>query len=129
MTQFVKADGAAQEILTEEANNVRGSNLRDLLPFGFGIHHAGKIIPCWRSHLRMNLSFSCVLRRTSFERQSSSLKGTQIYNLEKGCRVELSLQDVLEMLGLTGRPQYDTYSEGIIIANHSKLQCYLSLLN
>ncbi|PBK90084.1 hypothetical protein ARMGADRAFT_1112227 [Armillaria gallica] len=62
ITQFTKVDGAAQENLTEEADNVRGSNLRDLLPFGFGIHHAGKIILCWRSHLWMNLSrFLCVL--------------------------------------------------------------------
>jgi pre-mRNA-splicing helicase BRR2 len=41
ITQFVKPDGAVREILTEEANNVRDGNLRDLLPFGFAIHHAG----------------------------------------------------------------------------------------
>ncbi|PBK68817.1 hypothetical protein ARMSODRAFT_1039571 [Armillaria solidipes] len=129
ITQSIKVGGAAQENLTEEADNVRGSNLHDLLPFGFGIHHAGKIIPCWRSHLRMNLSFLCVLRCTSLEHQSSSPKGTQIYNLEKCRQVELSLQDVLDMLGLIGRPWYDTYGKGIIITNHSKLQYHLSLLS
>jgi pre-mRNA-splicing helicase BRR2 len=41
ITQFVKPDAAIREILTEEANNVKDSNLRDLLPFGFAIHHAG----------------------------------------------------------------------------------------
>jgi pre-mRNA-splicing helicase BRR2 len=40
ITQFVKPDGAVREILTEEAGNVKDSNLRDLLPFGFAIHHA-----------------------------------------------------------------------------------------
>ncbi|PBK68802.1 hypothetical protein ARMSODRAFT_193843 [Armillaria solidipes] len=40
ITEFVKADGATREILTE-ANNAKGSNLRDLLPFGFGLLHAG----------------------------------------------------------------------------------------
>ncbi|TFY81453.1 hypothetical protein EWM64_g2555 [Hericium alpestre] len=39
--QFVKPDSAICEILNEEANNVRDPNLRDLLPFGFAIHHAG----------------------------------------------------------------------------------------
>ena len=29
----------------------------------------------------------------------------------------------------TGRPQYDTKGEGILITNHSELQYYLSLLN
>ena len=41
ITQFVKPDSAVHEILTEEANNVKDGNLRDLLPFGFAIHHAG----------------------------------------------------------------------------------------
>ncbi|KAF8491330.1 Sec63-domain-containing protein [Russula emetica] len=41
ITQFVKPDSAVREILTEEANNVKDGNLRDLLPFGFAIHHAG----------------------------------------------------------------------------------------
>ncbi|KZT19775.1 hypothetical protein NEOLEDRAFT_1232275, partial [Neolentinus lepideus HHB14362 ss-1] len=33
------------------------------------------------------------------------------------------------MLGHTGRPQYDTYGEGVIITDHSELQYYLSLMN
>jgi pre-mRNA-splicing helicase BRR2 len=57
------------------------------------------------------------------------IKGTQVYNPEKGCWAELSSQDILQMLGRAGRPQYDTYGEGIIITNHSELQYYLSLLN
>lgn len=57
------------------------------------------------------------------------IKGTQIYNPEKGRWCELSPQDMLQMLGRAGRPQYDTFGEGIIITNHSELQYYLSLLN
>jgi pre-mRNA-splicing helicase BRR2 len=33
------------------------------------------------------------------------------------------------MLGRAGRPQYDTFGEGIIVTGHSELQYYLSLLN
>ena len=33
------------------------------------------------------------------------------------------------MLGRAGRPQFDTYGEGVIITNHAELQYYLSLLN
>ncbi|KAF8132804.1 Sec63 Brl domain-containing protein [Boletus edulis] len=58
-----------------------------------------------------------------------TIKGTQIYNPERGRWVELSSQDVLQMLGHAGRPRYDTYGEGIIITNHSELQYYLSLMN
>ena len=46
------------------------------------------------------------------------IKGTQIYSPEKGKWVELSPQDVLQMMGRAGRPQYDTVGEGIILTNH-----------
>ncbi|THH20310.1 hypothetical protein EW146_g1011 [Bondarzewia mesenterica] len=137
ITQFVKPDSAVREILNEEANNVRDPNLRDLLPFGFAIHHAGmsredrglveelfadgsvQVLVCTATLAwGVNLPAHTVI-----------IKGTQIYNPEKGRWVELSSQDVLQMLGRAGRPQYDTYGEGVIITNHSELQYYLSLMN
>jgi len=57
------------------------------------------------------------------------IKGTQIYNPEKGKWMEFSSQDVLQMLSRASQPQYDIYGEGIIIMNHSELQYYLSLLH
>jgi pre-mRNA-splicing helicase BRR2 len=33
------------------------------------------------------------------------------------------------MLGRAGRPQYDSYGEGILITTHAELQYYLSLMN
>ena len=57
------------------------------------------------------------------------IKGTQVYSPEKGSWVELSPQDVLQMLGRAGRPQYDTYGEGIIITSQTEIQYYLSLMN
>ena len=57
------------------------------------------------------------------------IKGTQVYNPEKGRWTELGALDVLQMLGRAGRPQYDTKGEGILITNHSELQYYLSLQN
>ncbi|KAG6370880.1 putative RNA helicase [Boletus reticuloceps] len=137
ITQFVRPDSATREILQEEVGNVKDSNLRDLLPFGFAIHHAGmsredrtlveelfadgsvQVLVCTATLAwGVNLPAHTVI-----------IKGTQIYNPEKGRWVELSSQDVLQMLGRAGRPQYDTYGEGIIITNHSELQYYLSLMN
>ncbi|KAF3629041.1 U5 small nuclear ribonucleoprotein kDa helicase [Capsicum annuum] len=57
------------------------------------------------------------------------IKGTQIYNPEKGAWTELSPLDIMQMLGRAGRPQYDTYGEGIVITGHSELKYYLSLMN
>ena len=47
----------------------------------------------------------------------------------EGSMGRVSSQDVLQMLGCAGRPQFDTYGEGVIITNHAELQYYLSLLN
>ncbi|KAJ7632741.1 putative RNA helicase [Roridomyces roridus] len=137
ITQFVKPDGAVREILTEEANNVKDANLSDLLPFGFGIHHAGMtredrglVEELFNDgSLQVLVSTATLAWGVNLPAHTVIIKGTQIYNPEKGRWVELSSQDVLQMLGRAGRPQHDTFGEGIIITNHSELQYYLSLLN
>ena len=35
----------------------------------------------------------------------------------------------MQMIGRAGRPQYDSFGEGIIITTQNELQYYLSLLN
>ena len=52
------------------------------------------------------------------------IKGTQVYSPEKGTWIEISPQDMLQMIGRAGRIDYDSEGEGIIITNHSKLQYY-----
>ena len=137
ITQFVRPDAATREILQEEANNVKDPNLKDLLPFGFGIHHAGMsredrglVEELFADgHLQVLVCTATLAWGVNLPAHTVIIKGTQIYNPEKGRWVELSHQDVLQMLGRAGRPQYDTFGEGIIITNHAELQYYLSLLN
>lgn len=43
--------------------------------------------------------------------------------------VELSLQDVMQMLGRAGRPRFDTEGEGIILTGYEEVRYYLNLLN
>ncbi|KAF7968038.1 hypothetical protein HWV62_32144 [Athelia sp. TMB] len=137
ITQFVRPDSATREILNEEAGNVKDGNLKDLLPFGFAIHHAGMTRED-RSlveelfadgSVQVLVCTATLAWGVNLPAHTVIIKGTQIYNPEKGRWVELSSQDVLQMLGRAGRPQYDTFGEGIIITNHSELQYYLSLLN
>lgn len=41
LARFMKEDSASREILTTEAEACKDADLRDLLPYGFAIHHAG----------------------------------------------------------------------------------------
>ncbi|KXN91384.1 hypothetical protein AN958_00907 [Leucoagaricus sp. SymC.cos] len=137
ITQFVKPEGATREILTEESGNCKDGNLRDLLPFGFAIHHAGMSREdrtlvedlFAEGHVQVLVCTATLAWGVNLPAHTVIIKGTQIYNPEKGRWVELSSQDVLQMLGRAGRPQYDTFGEGVIITNHQELQYYLSLLN
>ncbi|KAF8320257.1 Sec63-domain-containing protein [Clavulina sp. PMI_390] len=137
ITQFVRPDSATREILQSEVENVRDANLRDLLPFGFAIHHAGMTREdrtlveglFTDGHIQVLVCTATLAWGVNLPAHTVIIKGTQIYNPEKGRWVELSSQDMLQMLGRAGRPQFDTHGEGIIITNHSELQYYLSLLN
>jgi pre-mRNA-splicing helicase BRR2 len=137
ITRFVKADGAVREILTEEAANVRDANLKDLLPFGFAIHHAGMrredralVEDLFADgSIQVLVCTATLAWGVNLPAHTVIIKGTQIYNPAQGRWVELSHQDILQMLGRAGRPQFDTLGEGIIITNHGELQYYLSLMN
>jgi pre-mRNA-splicing helicase BRR2 len=137
ITRFLKQDSASREILQSEAATVKDANLQELLPYGFAIHHAG-MTRADRTlvedlfadgHIKVLCSTATLAWGVNLPAHAVIIKGTQIYSPEKGRWVELSPQDVLQMLGRAGRPQYDTYGEGIIITAHSELQYYLSLLN
>ncbi|XP_064601354.1 U5 small nuclear ribonucleoprotein 200 kDa helicase-like [Liolophura sinensis] len=134
---FLKEGSASTEILRTEAEQVKNMELRDLLPYGFAIHHAGMNKVDRRlvedlfadRHIQVLVSTSTLAWGVNLPAHTVIIKGTQVYNPEKGRWVELSALDVMQMLGRGGRPQYDTKGEGIMITNHSELQYYLSLMN
>uniref|UniRef100_A0A8R7V0V4 RNA helicase n=2 Tax=Triticum urartu TaxID=4572 RepID=A0A8R7V0V4_TRIUA len=137
LPRFLKDDSASQEILCAHAELVKSSDLKDLLPYGFAIHHAGlarvdrelveKLFV--DKHIQVLISTATLAWGVNLPAHTVIIKGTQIYNSEKGAWTELSPLDVMQMLGRAGRPQYDTHGEGIILTSHSELQYYLSLMN
>lgn len=56
------------------------------------------------------------------------MKGTNVYNPEKGGNVDLSILDVMQIFGRAGRPQYDTSGEATLITSHDALGRYLDKL-
>ncbi len=156
LSLFLESYGTSREILMSEAPNVKNKDLQDLMPFGFGVHHAGMTREdrtlveelfadghlqvlvstatlAWGVNLpahsgRFFVFFVFALFLLTFSR-AVIIKGTQVYNPEKGRWTELSGLDLMQMLGRAGRPQYDTMGEGVLITTQSELQFYLSLTN
>lgn len=134
---FLSEGSASMEVLRQEAEQVKNSELKDLLPYGFAIHHAGMnridrtLVEDLFSdkHIQVLVSTATLAWGVNLPAHTVIIKGTQVYNPEKGRWTELGALDVLQMLGRAGRPQFDTKGEGILITNHGELQYYLSLLN
>ena len=128
---------ASMEILKKEAEEVKNLELKDLLPYGFAIHHAGMnrvdrnlVEDLFADrHIQVLVSTSTLAWGVNLPAHTVIIKGTQVYSPEKGRWIELGALDVLQMLGRAGRPQYDTKGVGILITSHSELQFYLSVLN
>ncbi|KAJ2939955.1 hypothetical protein O0L34_g6662 [Tuta absoluta] len=135
--QFLREGSASMEVLRTEAEQVKNPELRELLPYGFAIHHAGMsrvdrtlVEDLFADrHIQVLVSTATLAWGVNLPAHTVIIKGTQVYSPEKGRWTELGALDVLQMLGRAGRPQYDTKGEGILITNHSELQYYLSLQN
>jgi len=112
----------------------KGRELRELFKKGFGIHHAGMLrsdrnlmekmfghglikVLCCTATLAwgVNLPAAAVV-----------IKGTQIYNTQKGSFMDLGILDVLQIFGRAGRPQFQQYGIGFICTTHDKLAHYLA---
>lgn len=135
--KILRVDAASREILQTEAAGTKNADLQDILPYGFAIHHAGMsradrtlVEDLFADgHIQVLVSTATLAWGVNLPAHTVIIKGTQVYSPEKGRWIELSPQDVLQMLGRAGRPQFDTHGEGIIITTHGELQFYLSLLN
>lgn len=137
LSKIMRDDSASREILSTEADSVKDADLRDLLPYGFAVHHAG-MARADRTlvedlfadgHVQILVSTATLAWGVNLPAHTVIIKGTQVYNPVKGGWDELSPQDVMQMMGRAGRPQYDSFGEGIIITGHAELQFYLSLFN
>jgi replicative superfamily II helicase len=108
--------------------------LQQLFPMGFAFHHAGML----RSdrtlveslfsagHVRVLCCTSTLAWGVNLPAHAVIIKGTQVYDQQKGDFVQLGVLDVLQIFGRAGRPQYETHGEGIILTRHENMARYIS---
>lgn len=134
LSQLVPEEAGHRSKLQKAVEHAKHRDLKDLLPYGIAIHHAGLaredrqlVEALFENHVvRILVSTSTLAWGVNLPAHAVIIKGTQFYNPERGSWMELSPMDVMQMVGRAGRPQYDRLGRGIMITSHNELQYYLS---
>mmetsp|Transcript_13654 Transcript_13654/g.49673 ORF Transcript_13654/g.49673 Transcript_13654/m.49673 type:complete len:2207 (-) Transcript_13654:489-7109(-) len=120
----------------KELQKSRNKEVVELAQNGFGCHNAGMLRP---DRTLVEKLFSAGIIKclvctatlawgVNLPAHTVIIKGTEIYDPQKGSFIDLSMLDVMQIFGRAGRPQFDTSGTGIIITTHNKLPHYLQLL-
>ncbi|KAI8066325.1 Sec63 Brl domain-containing protein [Gongronella butleri] len=132
-------DGSTAEkygFYKKEVAKSKNKELKELFKYGFGIHHAGML----RSDrtltermfadgvLRVLCCTATLAWGVNLPAYAVVIKGTQVYDSQKGAFVDLSILDVLQIFGRAGRPQYETHGVGYILTTHDRLAHYISAI-
>ena len=118
----------------KELKNTKGKELRELVPTGFGTHHAGmprtdrnRIEQLFsQGHISVLCCTATLAWGVNLPAAAVIIKGTQIYSAQDGKFMDLGILDVLQIFGRAGRPQFQDSGIGYICTTHDKLPYYLS---
>lgn len=117
-----------------DLKHTKGRELRELVPKGFGTHHAGmprsdrnRIEQLFVKGLINVLCCTATLAwGVNLPAAAVLIKGTQLYSAQEGKFIDLGILDVLQIFGRAGRPQFQSTGIGFICTTHDKLDHYLS---
>ena len=137
---FRQGDGQMFPVDSPEVSKAmklsRNKQLKELIPDGFAIHHAGLV----RSDrnlieklfkdggIKVLVCTSTLAWGVNLPAHAVVIRGTEMYDPSRGTFVDLSMLDVMQIFGRAGRPQYDTQGFACIITTHDKLSHYLTML-
>ncbi|KAJ3135746.1 hypothetical protein HK100_002436 [Physocladia obscura] len=120
----------------KEIAKSRNKELKELFGSGFGIHHAGMLRSdrsmverCFeKGYMRVLCCTATLAWGVNLPAYAVLIKGTQLYDSQKGSFVDLSILDVLQIFGRAGRPQYEDRGVGYILTTHDKLSHYVAAM-
>ncbi|XP_049885974.1 activating signal cointegrator 1 complex subunit 3 isoform X2 [Pectinophora gossypiella] len=113
-------------------SNIRDSNLKLMLAFGIGIHHAG-LHEKDRStveelfvnqKIQVLICTATLAWGVNFPAHLVVIKGTEYYDGKQKRYVDMPITDVLQMMGRAGRPQYDTHGVAVVMVHEPKKNFY-----
>lgn len=123
LMKILRPDSDSKKVLTHTAESkvkdeylINNDDLRSLLSDGIAIHHAGlsrddrQLVENLFAdkHIQVLVSTATLAWGVNLPAHTVIIKGTQVYSPEEGKWVELSQQDIFQMMGRAGRLKYDT---------------------
>ncbi|KAI9341779.1 Sec63 Brl domain-containing protein [Zopfochytrium polystomum] len=120
----------------KEVAKSRNKEMKELFSSGFGIHNAGMLRSdrnlTERNFEKGLLKVLCCTATLAWgvnlPAYAVIIKGTQLYDAQKGSFIDLSILDVLQIFGRAGRPQFEDRGVGFILTTHDKLSHYVSAM-
>ncbi|GFR39795.1 hypothetical protein Agub_g281, partial [Astrephomene gubernaculifera] len=123
-------------LFAKDVRRSRNREMAELFELGFGIHHAGMLRPdrslverlFAEGLLRVLVCTATLAWGVNLPAHTVIIKGTQVYDAQKGGFADVGMLDVQQIFGRAGRPQYEDSGLGIILTTHDKLAHYLGML-
>ncbi|CAJ0932072.1 unnamed protein product, partial [Mesorhabditis belari] len=123
---------AAKKTVQASRNPLIFSNFQ----FGMGIHHAGlqrsdrllmeKMFA--QGYVQVLFCTATLAWGVNLPAHAVVIRGTDVFDQEKGMFTDLGVLDVQQIFGRAGRPQFENEGHGIIITNQKALDKYLGML-
>ena len=125
--------GAAHKRYKDRVGKSRNREVQNHFVNGLGIHHAGmlrgdrKLTEMMFSDgaIKVLCCTATLAWGVNLPAHTVIVKGTEVYNPEKGGMMDLSILDVQQIFGRAGRPQFDSSGEATLITTHDGLPRYL----
>ena len=130
------AHAAAVKKFQTEVNKSKNPEVKELFAKGFGCHNAG-MLRADRSLVERAFAAGAIKTLVctatlawgvNLPAHLVVIKGTTLYDPQRGGFRDLGVLDVQQIFGRAGRPGFDTSGEGVIVTEHKKLAHYLGLL-
>jgi activating signal cointegrator complex subunit 3 len=114
----------------------RSKQVKDLFGFGLAVHHAGLLRPdrnlveslFSKGVIKVLCCTATLAWGVNLPAHAVVIRGTQLYDAQKGSFIDLGILDVMQIFGRAGRPQFDTFGEATLITTHDKLTHYLGMM-
>ncbi|KAG8713056.1 hypothetical protein FRC09_019141, partial [Ceratobasidium sp. 395] len=128
LDQFSCMDHPQFQFFRREISASRNREMKQLFDDGFGIHHAGMLRSDRNMMERMFEARAIKVLCCTATLAWVIIKGTQVYDSNRGSFVDLSVLDVLQIFGRAGRPGMESSGVGYICTSEEKLEHYLSAM-